>query len=194
MIKKTIYILLVLVLTTSTILAQEKELIEFISLSFKNKISEKLSNYSLGSGVSFLSVEVKKDFVQINNIVSSNMGTRKIVDSLIKVQNLFYTNKFDKICGHYILSIIQIMYDDEKSEKVDYINWSNNNLTSIASLGREMDFTKKAIMLQPVLIFSSPSIAKTKSDTSAINNINFYARDIISNRSVLSNAQLKRCP
>ncbi len=35
---------------------------------------------------------------------------------------------------------------------------------------------------------------KTKSDTTSIHNINFYARDIISNQSVLSNAQLKRCP
>jgi hypothetical protein len=110
-------------------------------------IGQTLSNYSIGSGFSFVVFKKqKKNTIEIIQIVSSNTITKHLLDSLFSLPGIeVYFSKLKK--GNYCLPIIQNMYTSDI-----VLIWPNNTSSNIALFDRHLILPENAMMLRPYVI------------------------------------------
>ncbi len=141
--------------------SQENQ-IKIVVNEFHNKLTESLSPYHLGSGFSIILFRYTKTnrYEQIS-VLSSNFKSREIIKKSVDSSSSFFDLKNAKP-GFFALPIIQIMFDDNKTDhtKTDDLNWSNNNSWEMSNFKLLSKMPDKTIFLKPIIIMGSPPISK----------------------------------
>ena len=136
--------------------SQEKKVSLVVDYFFK-EITTKLTPYEIGSGFTFIIFKLqKKGVCESISITSSNSKTKSIIEKLIDSTHSFFELNNAKP-GFYALPIIQIMYDDNKVEE---LNWTNNSFGEMANFEKKFNLPEKTILLKPIVITGSPPLQK----------------------------------
>lgn len=112
-----------------------------------------LSDDKIGSGFTIVVFEVQDKEYKKFSVTSSNIRSKRIVDSLIGFKKDFFKIVEEKN-GWYAIPIIQIMYEEAKEQ----ILWDNNTYWSMAGFGKNFWLPPNTILLKPLVITSGPPV------------------------------------
>jgi hypothetical protein len=131
----------------------QKNSYEIINNEFSKTITERLSAYEIGSGLSWVLFKRDNRKYTMVKTVSSNHKTKLIIDSIVATRDDFFKLQREKN-GYYLLPIIQIMFKEDGALGND-LNWENNNSWQLKTFN-DMMFLERTIILRPIVIMNSP--------------------------------------
>jgi hypothetical protein len=155
LIKKILFISLIFISPINNY-AQHKSVSLIIDKFFK-EITTYLSPYEIGSGFTIIIFRLQETGgYKMISTTSSNFKAKVIIEKFIDSTHSFFKIKNAKP-GFYALPIIQIMYDDNK---VNELNWDNNSSWEMENFEKKFNLPNKTILLNPIVLTGSPPISK----------------------------------